>query len=98
MEELIFVFAALSIICQFLALYISYEIYKYDKFSKWWLAMILAFFLQFIRRVVSMYNDANLSTFSSSAILDRAFMFFISLFMLIGLWQILRYLETSKTK
>lgn len=94
MNELIFVFDILSVLCQFAVVYFGYKIYAYNRLTKWWLALVAAFFIQCVRGVLTIFDDAALSSFSNTQIIDRLFMFDISLLILIGLLAMTRNFES----
>jgi hypothetical protein len=94
MNELIFVFDILSVLCQFAAVYFSYKIYTYNRLSKWWLALMVAFFIQGVRRAITFYEDLYLSVVSNGILLDRTLMFVISMLIIVGLWAMLRNFES----
>ncbi len=92
METYIIILGVLSLIFQFLAAYLSWNIYYFNKTNKWWLALVFAFVLQAIRRVQQVYYDI-VGTSAQNIFLDRGLMFLISLLILIGLWSMLKNFE-----
>ena len=94
MIDLILTLDALSVICQFLAVYFSYRIYNYKRLTKWWLALVLGFLIQGTRRALTLYEDINLSEISNTILLDRMLMLVISSLILVGLWAMLKNFES----
>lgn len=82
---------SLALILQLVAAYLAWRIYLFNKTNKWWLALVTAFFIQGIRRVFSLFEDANI--IGSSLLLDRTLAFTISLLIVVGLWAMLRNFE-----
>jgi len=82
-----------SIVLQLLAAYFGYRIYKFNRMSKWWLALVLAFIVQGIRRIFTTLADMGNSTFLFPSFVDRALMFVISLLMVIGVWAMMKNFE-----
>jgi len=87
MDSSLMVLDAFAVLLQFGAAYFGYKIYRSNKLSKWWLALILAFLLQGIRRVFTLNTDIVLSTITPDIILDRLLQFIISALICIGLWS-----------
>jgi len=83
----------LSIILQFLTAYFDYRIYRFNRMSNWWLALILAFLIQGVRRIITFYEDINLTSITNNILIDRSLMFLISLFMAVGLWIMMKRFE-----
>lgn len=84
----------LSMALQFAALYFAYRIYRFNRLSKGWLALICAFFIQGIRRGVTMIQDTKLVDISAGITFDRALMFVISLLIVVGLWTMYKNFES----
>lgn len=87
-------FGILSIVLQFLAAYLGYRIYKFNRMSKAWLLIILAFLIQGVRRIITFYDDINLISITNNVLIDRSLMFLISLFMAIGLLAMMKRFES----
>jgi len=90
MNELIVALGVLSILCQFAAAYFGYKIYKCNRLGKWWLALVIAFVIQGVRRLLTTFDDYSALGFSGDQVIDRLFQFSISLLILIGLWCMLK--------
>ena len=86
-------FGVLSIILQFLTAYFGYRIYKFNRMSKWWLVLILAFLIQGVRRIITFYYDINLISITNNILIDRSLMFLISFFMAVGLLTMMKRFE-----
>lgn len=86
----ILILDVISVIFQLLATIIAYKIYVFNKFNKWWLALVFAFFLQTIRRLVTSIEDFGIVSIPSYGDADRLLMVVISLFMFIGLYALWR--------
>jgi dolichyl-phosphate-mannose--protein O-mannosyl transferase len=84
---------ALAVILQLAAAYFGYKIYQYNRSTKWWLALVLAFVIQAVRRAITLSSDWSITTASSSVILDRSLAAIISLLIMIGLWAMLKNFE-----
>ena len=86
----------LSIVFQFCAAYFGYRIYMFNRMSKWWLALVFAFLIQGIRRVITLLSD--LGTISplegNLAFADRVIMFVISALIVVGLWEMMHSFES----
>jgi hypothetical protein len=76
---------------QLAAAWLSYKIYKFNRLSKGWLAIVAAFLLQALRRLVQLYY--NYSGDVLSVFFDRAIMLLISFLIFIGLWSMLKNFE-----
>jgi hypothetical protein len=86
------IFDLFAVIFQILAAWFAYRIYKFDRLSGWWIGLIIAFIFQAIRRLFQAYNDwLNLST---NPLFDRVLMFLISLFLVMGLWEMFKKFES----
>jgi len=85
------IFAA---IFQFIAAFLGYKIYKFNRLNKWWLALIVAFIVQGIRRVFTIFEDAGNPLITSNVLFDRTLMFIISLLIVIGLWAMIKNFES----
>jgi hypothetical protein len=90
---IILVLGILSIILQFLAAYFGYQIYKFNRMSKAWLLIIIAFLIQGVRRVITSYEDLSLISITNKVLIDRSLMFLISFFMAIGLLAMMNRFE-----
>jgi len=66
-------------------------IYRFNRLSKWWIALILAFLVQGIRRGVQIYTDLGYGSLGVS--LDRSLMLVISFLMVVGLWAMMKNFE-----
>ena len=64
-EILVLVIATLI---QLLAVYFAYKIYTYNRLSKWWLAIIVALFLDVLRRFTTFLEFAEVSSSLESQI------------------------------
>lgn len=84
----------LSVICQLGAVYLGYRIYGYNRLTKGWLALVIAFAIQAIRRAFTVSDDLAISSFTGEQMLDRVLMFFISVLILVGLWAMLQRFES----
>jgi hypothetical protein len=91
LEILLGVFA---VIFQFIAAYCGYKIYKFNRESKWWIALIVAFIIQGIRRIFTIFED--LDIIKQNLLLDRSLMFLTSLLIVIGLWTMMKNFESFK--
>jgi len=89
--KLILVLDILAVLLQLIASYIAFRIYKFNRLSKWWLALVLAFLVQAVRR--GMQVSVDLSLTSSNVFFDRIMMFAISLLMVIGLLAMMKNFE-----
>lgn len=94
MNEIILVIGILSVLCQFASVYFSYKIYSYNRLGKWWLALVVAFFIQGLRRIFTVFEDSSVIFFTNIQILDRWFMFTISVLIVVGLWSMLKNFES----
>jgi hypothetical protein len=81
----------LAFVLQLAAAWLSYKIYKFNRLSKGWLAIVAAFLLQALRRLVQLYYDYSGDVLN--IVFDRAVMLFISLLIFIGLWSMLNNFE-----
>lgn len=88
---LILVLDSLAVFLQLLAAWFGYSIYKFNRLSKGWLAIVVGFLIQAVRRAVQLYSDSQ--GFVLNVILDRALMVIISLLIFIGLWSMLKNFE-----
>lgn len=82
-----------AILFQFLAAYFGYRIFKYNRLSKPWLALVFAFIIQGIRRLLTLFDDIGRPLLTQSALLDRTLMFIISLLIVIGLYEMMKNFE-----
>jgi len=87
------ILGSLAAIFQFVAAYFGYRIYKFNRLNKWWLALVLAFIVQGIRRIFTVFEDVGSPLIASSAIFDRTLMFIISLLIVVGLWAMMKNFE-----
>jgi hypothetical protein len=78
---------------QAISIIFAFRIYKFNRLSKWWLALILAFLIQGIRRLITLYDDINLISITNNLLIDRSLMFIISILILIGLWAMMKNFE-----
>lgn len=85
--------SAFSVVLQLIAAYLGYRIYCFTRLSKWWLAVVIGFILQAIRRIFTFLEDFGAVNIPNTILIDRALMFLISLFMVIGLWIMLKNFE-----
>lgn len=91
MIDVIVTLSVLAFLFQLLAAWVSYKIYAFNRLSNWWLALIIAFLVQAIRRGFQIFYDV--SSTSMNIVLDRSLMFLISLFLFLGLWSMLKNFE-----
>ena len=84
-------FDVFAIIFQLLAAWFAYKIYRFNRLSKWWLGLIIAFVFQALRRFFQAYTDW--MGISSDPFFDRSLMFLISLFLVLGLWSMFKNFE-----
>jgi hypothetical protein len=80
-----------AVLFQLLAAWMSYKIYSFNRLSKWWLALVVAFIVQASRRGFQIFYD--LSDTNMHILLDRSLMFLISLLLFLGLWSMLKNFE-----
>lgn len=90
--ELIVILDVLAVILQLAAAWFAYRIYRFNRLSKWWLALVLAFCIQGLRRGFQGYIDLGYGQ-NLSPILDRSLMFVISLLIVVGLFAMLKNFE-----
>jgi hypothetical protein len=96
MNQLLLLFDAGAIICQCLSIYLGYKIFTFNKLSKWWLALVLAFLIQGIRRIITTIEDNSLVVATNAIFLDRILAFVISALFLIGLYSVLTKFERTQ--
>lgn len=81
--------AALAL--QLMAAWFGYKIYRFNRLSTGWIALIIAFLIQVVRRIFQVYYDY--VGVNIDILFDRILMFFISLLLVIGLWSMLKNFE-----
>lgn len=93
MEILILIFGIFSILFQFASVYLGYKIYTFNRIRKWWLALVFAFLIQGVKRIIVTYQDYFISGISSIILVDRVLQLLISLLIFIGLWSMFKNFE-----
>jgi|GEM_PF-2936922 hypothetical protein len=96
MNDIEVILDSASVIFQLGATYFGYQIYQYNRLSKWWLALVLAFGIQTIRRLITTISDLGTTDalVNNSVLFDRSLQLVISLLMFIGMWAMLKNFET----
>jgi hypothetical protein len=91
----VFFLDLLAVFFQFFAAYFGYRIYRMRKLSSGWLALVFGFILQGIRRFITFLTDANLLVLPDEnfIIYERVFAVVISLFILVGIFSMLKDLK-----
>lgn len=92
--ELIIILGVLAFLLQVFAAWFAYRIWKFDRLSAWWLALVLAFLIQGVRRLLTLLEDSSQFSFGSSVLFDRALSVVISLLIAIGLFAMLKRFES----
>jgi len=91
------ILAVLQIIIQIIAAFLAYKIYTYNRVSKSWLYLVVAFILMSFRRMTALLIGINLlpALDGSLSWIDRTLLpFLISVFLVIGVWALLKQFET----
>jgi hypothetical protein len=91
MIDSILLLDVLAVVLQLMASYFAYRIFKFNRLNKRWLALVLAFLVQTVRRGVQVCVDLNI--LSLNVFIDRVLMFIISLLMIVGLWTMMKNFE-----
>lgn len=86
----------LAILFQFTAAYFGFRIYRFNRLSPGWLAVVLGFIIQGLRRTITLLVDVNYLVVSSEAFesFDRLMAMFISVLMVVGILSMLRSFES----
>jgi len=80
-----------AVLFQLAAAYFAFRIYRFNRLSKWWIALIVAFLVQAVRRGIQIYSDLGYGSLGTS--LDRSLMLLISVLMVMGLWAMMKNFE-----
>jgi hypothetical protein len=95
MADLNLVFGILSIIGSIITVYLSYTIYTYNRISKGWLAVIVAFVLIICRRSIGFVTDSGFfpefKTLMKS--IEGLLLLIISLLYIWGFWSMKKNFE-----
>jgi hypothetical protein len=86
----------LSIIGSIIATYLSYVIYKYNRVSKAWLAVTLAFLLIIFRRSLGFAINLDLFTTLGPTLksIENTLLLIISILYILGFWSMKKSFET----
>lgn len=79
----------------FIIVYLGYEIYRYNRLSKGWLFLVLAFFLDGLRDIITLYQGwINPETMDTLIVfLDATLVLTITLLIGLGLWHMHKKFE-----
>ena len=91
MNVLIIFLDGTALVLQLVAAWFGYKIYQFNRLSTGWIALIIAFLIQVVRRMFQIYYDY--MGVEMGILFDRSLMFFISLLLVIGLWSMLKNFE-----
>jgi hypothetical protein len=87
----VFFIDLLAVFFQFFAAYFGYRVYKLNKLSGGWLALVLGFVLQGVRRFVVFLTDASLLSLPGNFdVIERVLAAVISFCILVGIFSLLK--------
>jgi hypothetical protein len=93
----VFFLDLLAVFFQFFAAYLAYRIFVMRKLSAGWLALVFGFILQGVRRFITFLIDADYLVLPEENFLvfERVFAVVISLFILVGIFSMLKDLRNQ---
>jgi len=94
MDLLIIGLGVLAVLFQFSAAYFVYRIHKFERLSKWCLALVLAFVLQGLISMRTLILDLSVIGLTQEMLFDRVLMVLVSLFICVGLWGMIKNFES----
>ena len=90
------IFGVVSVVGSLIAAYLSYEIYRYNRLSKAWLAVTVAFILIIFRRAIGFATEAGvwLEYRPVLKFVESVLLILISVLYILGFWSMKRSFET----
>ncbi len=91
MISIIIILDVFAMALQIYVTWFAYKLYRFNRLSFGWIAFIVAFIVQVIRRGFQIYYDS--FNLVMNSLLDRSLMLLISLLLFVGLWSMLKSFE-----
>lgn len=95
MEIFSLITGILSIASFLVVAYLSYDIYRYERLSKGWLAVTAAFFIIILRRIIGFVTEAGVDSQLRVSLknTESVLLLIISAFFIVGFWAMKKNFE-----